>query len=435
MNALLRSPLAKVHETTGYTMGDMTVGDKNADPFRLDTDAWHARGYWVAKLLAEIDPAGTRTIHVRGLHYAAIGRIKPDGCKYCNTDKDHAWMGQSVVAARWLGYIGFSRITDERSEEPEVIRWRPPGEPWPWAYVPGRAAIREVPVFPTDLIARAEISNFAGVQPYHLVIVGEKSSLRDVLIPVANRYQADLYLPNGRISLAHLYKMAENADADGRPMVIVYFSDFDPAGHTMPATLERRLRALKEVEWPDIEYQVHPAALTLDQVIELGLPDSVMKEGDKVTKQRWIAEMGREQVEIDALATLQPGVLTEIAQKVLDPFYDRTLARRVREARDQWQERAQDALDEHIGQDGIEQRQRAEARLAELNTQMEQIANEARELITDAQPDTRGIEWPEINIPAAEIDESSAPEPLGDSDWSFADQTLRLQQRMRFEDH
>lgn len=435
VNWLDRSPLAKAHETSGYTMGDMTVGDKNADPFRLDTQSWHARGNWIGELLAEIDPSGTRTIHVRGLHYAAIGRTKPDGSTYANTDKNHGWMGQSVVAARWLGYVDFTRITDERSDEPEVIEWQPPSAPSPWVDIPGIDVADEIPVLPTDLSPRAMVDAFVGAQPYHLVLVGEKTSLRDVLGELAQRVGADLYLPNGRISLAHIHRMAENADADGRPMVVVYFADFDPAGWTMPATLTRRLQALREVEFPDIEYRVYRAALELDQVIELGLPDSVMKEGDGTTKARWIEQMGREQVEIDALATLQPDVLIEIAQKAIAPFFDPTLALRVQRARQQWQERAQAALDAYIGPDGVERRQQAQERIAELNDQMEQIAEEARELITSTEDDIVGIEWPEIDVPAAEIDELSAPESLGDSEWSFADQTLRLQQTMRFEDH
>ena len=51
-----------------------------------------------------------------------------------------------------------------------------------------------------DLMPSVGITGFAADQPYHLVLVGEKSSLRPVLSGVANRYRADLYLPTGEIS-------------------------------------------------------------------------------------------------------------------------------------------------------------------------------------------------------------------------------------------
>ena len=39
-----------------------------------------------------------------------------------------------------------------------------------------------------------------GRQPYHLVIFGEKSSLADILLPIAVMYDVDLYLPTGEIT-------------------------------------------------------------------------------------------------------------------------------------------------------------------------------------------------------------------------------------------
>ena len=45
-----------------------------------------------------------------------------------------------------------------------------------------------------DITPLAGIEGFTENQPYHVVLVGEKSSLRPVLGAVANRYQADLYL-------------------------------------------------------------------------------------------------------------------------------------------------------------------------------------------------------------------------------------------------
>ena len=61
-----------------------------------------------------------------------------------------------------------------------------------------------------------------------------KSSLEDELLPVAERYRVDLYLPTGNISDVFVHMIAKNADADGRPLVVLYFSDCDPTGYNMP---------------------------------------------------------------------------------------------------------------------------------------------------------------------------------------------------------
>ena len=71
---------------------------------------------------------------------------------------------------------------------------------------------------------------FKGEQPYKLALVGEKSSLEDVLGPIAENHEADLYLPTREISDTLIHQMAKIGAEDGRPMVVLYFSDADPAG-------------------------------------------------------------------------------------------------------------------------------------------------------------------------------------------------------------
>lgn len=70
---------------------------------------------------------------------------------------------------------------------------------------------------PEELLPTVEVANFTGAQPFKLVMVGEKSSLAEVLGPVAASYKADLYLPTGEISDTLIYRMAQIGAADGRP--------------------------------------------------------------------------------------------------------------------------------------------------------------------------------------------------------------------------
>jgi hypothetical protein len=127
-----------------------------------------------------------------------------------------------------------------------------------------------------------------------------------VLLPIARAKQADLYLPSREISDTLLHRMASDAVKDGRPLVVFTLSDCDPAGHQMPVSIARKLQSLRDLLFPKFRFEVVPVALTVDQVRELGLPSTPLKETEK-RADRWREAFGVEQTEIDALATLQPG--------------------------------------------------------------------------------------------------------------------------------
>ena len=126
-------------------------------------------------------------------------------------------------------------------------------------------------------------------------------------------------------------EMAARAAADPRPAVVLYFSDFDPSGWQMPISVSRKLQALRTLRHPDLRIAVHRVALTLDQVRELNLPSTPLKETEK-RADKWRARMGHEQTEIDALAALRPEELTRIALDALKPFFDFTLDERCERA-------------------------------------------------------------------------------------------------------
>jgi hypothetical protein len=170
---------------------------------------------------------GGRKFHNRGLHYLLIGQRKPNGAAYQNTENEWKWLSDRVSkAARWLGYVPFTQVIDERNSE-LVIRVRPP------------AAQEQILVgydsSEMDLDAevfapRAHLEGGAGIQSYRLAIVGEKSSLGSVLGPVAEEFGADLYLPTGEISDTIMHQMASLALAEERPLIVFYFADCDPSG-------------------------------------------------------------------------------------------------------------------------------------------------------------------------------------------------------------
>ena len=81
-------------------------------------------------------------------------------------------------------------------------------------------------------------------------------------------------------------------------------------------------------------------ALTYEQCVEFDLPSIPLKESER-RGSAWKAEFGREQTELDALRSLHPGRLRQIAEKTIRPFYDPDLDEKISAAEDEWQDRAE----------------------------------------------------------------------------------------------
>jgi hypothetical protein len=420
----LRALLEQTAREHDIQLKDLTVLEKHRDPFRLDTPAGHRDGEWLATTAARLGLGG-RKIHLRGLHYMILGQARPDGTPYENTDKAWEWLQKSAgKAARWLGYVPFDQITDQRNAEP-VVRVFSQFQLTPW--VSGGTDI-EVPDA-DEVMPAAHSGWFEGNQLYHLVMIGEKSSLEPVLAPLAEEFSADLYLPTGEISDTLIHRIAETSAQDGRPLVVLYFADCDPAGHQMIVSVSRKLQAMKVLLPKMPDFAAYRAALTPEQVAEYGLPSTPLKETEK-RADRWREAFGIEQTEIDALAALRPDLLRQIARDAVAPFFDATLTRRVDEARSRWLADAQQVVEDTLGEDELDRlREQAEEKLNEIR----RLAGELDEEFTF---DADDYDLPDIEIPAAEPDQDEVrlAAPLIDSRWDFADQTQALIDSKRYAD-
>ena len=426
-NGRLRQVLEDARQELGCSRGNLTVLSNQVDPYRFDTPAGHRDGAWLAEQL-ERAVGAHRRIHWRGLHYAivAAGDIrKPNGEVYRNDDADWTWLvGNAGKAARWLSYIDFERIVDNRNAEP-VIHRKARVAPETWISVGLDISIPDV----DDLEPYAGVTGFEGRQPYALTIFGEKTSLEDVLLPIARRYQADLYLPAGEISDSLLYRMAKDVAADGRPMVVLVLADCDPAGHQMAVSIGRKLQALRDLYFFTLEFEVVPVALTVEQVRELGLPSTPLKETER-RADMWREAHGVEQTEIDALATLRPHILEQIVTDAIARYHDADLAEKVSTAHREWSEAAQWMLEGQIDAQVLDQiREQAGERLAAFQEEISAI-NEKLRMATAGQ-----FELPPIDIPAAEVDEKRARQAsLVSSAWSWAQVTRTLIARKTYGD-
>ena len=241
--------LKAARAASGLSLDDLTVLSQKYDPFRFDTPERHRDAAWFAELFTRLVRPDA-TIHIRGFHYLLVsagGIAKPDGTPYENTEADYTFLGDACKRARWLSYIGFDRIVDQRNPDPIINRAPPPSSApsvsifallglASFAELPSEAEIGNCRPYPS-------LSRFTARHPYAFAFFGEKSSLEPVLAPLAATYGADLYLAAGELSDTLVWKMARDAAADGRPLIVFTFSDFDPAGSQMQACL-RLVRAL-----------------------------------------------------------------------------------------------------------------------------------------------------------------------------------------------
>jgi hypothetical protein len=416
----LRSVLEDACADARCSAGALTVLAVQNDPFRVDTPARHRDGAWLA-MHADRLGLGDRKIHLRGLHYMLVsGEVaKPDGSPYTNTEEDWTWLVMHAAkAARWLGYIPFHQIVDARNADPVVNVREPKSElpPQAWISVGLDISVPEA----VDLEPYVSVDRFRVDQPNRLVFFGEKTSLDEILSPIARDCSADLYLPAGEISDTMLHQMAKVGAEDGRPMVVLCFSDCDPSGWQMPISIGRKLQAFKALLFPDLAFQVRRVALIPEQVRLHGLPSTPLKVTER-RADRWQEAMGVAQTEIDALAALQPALLRRMVRDAIKPFFDSTLAYRCATTRAEWTRACQEAVDEQTDQE------RLDHIADQANEALELVREQLKALQEQIRIDPHDYDLPDRpDLPAPEITIEPAGLPLVDSRWSWSEQSRRL---------
>jgi DNA topoisomerase VI subunit B len=326
--------LAAEAEAEGVKPRDLLVLSPTRDPFN-ETNASRRDAQWFADQVARFKPDGQ--VHLRGMYYrilAAGDVLLPDRSRFVGTAETSQLIEKAGKYARYLGLVAFDRIVDERAAPPEL--YDTDGERADPDTTQAReltvadgatAAMASIPAFPVLLPTLAASEAEKPRQPFRICMVGEKTSLGDVLRPLAQEVGAELLLETGEISEAHAYGIAARAAADGRPLRVLYFGDFDPSGWQMSVSLARKLQAHIVREFPGLDVRVIRVALTFEQVQQFNLPDSPIKPGEDRAP-AWRARWGREQVEIDALAALRPDLLDQIARDAVAPYFDATLTQR-----------------------------------------------------------------------------------------------------------
>jgi hypothetical protein len=220
------------------------------DPFYC-APARQALARWFADEVWPLLDPDADSVHVRRLHYLVVNQpldrrpAKLDGTAFENTVKDWEYLSAASLAARELGLVDSDRFVDRRAGEPTFVYIPDDEESEAEVIVTGDAIERPFPEqvprytpryytfppLPALSVLPPEI-----VEPYAIEVWAEKSTMNDVLVPLARRLNVTVVTGVGELSHTHCNKLVKRVLEHGRKTRILY----SPTS-TQPATACRSL--------------------------------------------------------------------------------------------------------------------------------------------------------------------------------------------------
>jgi hypothetical protein len=285
---------------------------------------------WFADLWQRLDiPHG---VHLRRLHYLLVSTtaiVLPDGKPYENSHECWKRLGSTSADARYLDLVPAEAFVDRRAPEPIV-------------YIPAddsRNALIGVHRDEPSIVGKStgllldyeprpstfpELPNVYFVppklaEPYAIEIWVEKSTVNDILLPLAQARGVTLVTGVGELSITACLAVVRRVRDHRRATRILYISDFDPAGQGMPTSVARKIQYFLDRDGDDLDIKLFPILLTAEQVAEFNLPRIPIKESDR-RRGVFEAKHGEGAVELDALVALHPGTLERLVRQAIDRY-------------------------------------------------------------------------------------------------------------------
>jgi hypothetical protein len=333
--------IKKLAAKLGCPVIDLLVLASKNDPFYAGVPHRLKAATWFAEQWQRFGASGT---HLRRLHYqivsSAVPILKPDRMPYANTKPDWEYLDQASLAARYLGLVPTGDFVDRRSSDAEEYAEAPQPDPDPSALVLGdglfisaQAPVVELPQWiGVGTLPRLTTYGFEARQGFHVEVWVEKSTQDDWLLPLAERMRFNVLSATGQISEIHCRLLIDRITESERPARILYISDFDPAGQSMPVAVARKVQFWVQRFHLDLDIQIIHLALTHEQCVHYRLPRQPIEgKGAAYTTQaqRMAERYGEGATELDALEALHPGELARLVTRAVRRFLDPTLLRRV----------------------------------------------------------------------------------------------------------
>src|SRR5215207_4712970 len=325
------------------------------DPFYCGQPAQLEQAQWFADLHERCGFSNKRT-HLRFLHYVASGEEKnpitgefetakkPDGSDYENTDENWSFIVTASKFARHLGLVDPHLIVDRKTPRPHFFAPREPA-PEPRSYV-REAYLRFPKIDVNDLSAHLD-PTYIGATGYEYTHAHEPSLVEvwveknldsdpdaPVIENLCRELGVNLVTGVGFMTITSMHQLLERRAALGKPLRLLYMSDFDPAGDFMPNSPARHIEfAIRNMN-PVPDIRLMHLALTHRQVKEKGLPPMPIKESDK-RKDGFLEKYGVEgATELNALLSeAHAEDFERMLRRTILSLRDGTLPQRLRQAR------------------------------------------------------------------------------------------------------
>lgn len=338
--------IKRLAKEQGVSVTDLIVLAPKNDPFYRGTKGDVEKAQWFADLWGRF--GYTSGVHLRRVHYQLVSQdpplLRPDGKPYENTERDWDYLGLASLCARYLGLVDPGDFVDRRNPDPIIHAhywdWEDPTPTYRVAEVWGGFDI-EMPEFPSLPGFKVGGYTEGNLQPYHIEVWVEKSTMNDVLIPLCSRYGVNLVTGVGEMSVTAALALVRRVKRADRPCRIFYVSDFDPAGYGMPVSVARKVEFFLQDRGLDLDIRLEPVALTRDQVRAYNLPRTPIKDTE-LRKGAFEDVHGEGAVELDALEALHPGALAGIVREAILGYYDTQIERKAREQREALEEALED---------------------------------------------------------------------------------------------
>lgn len=295
------------------------------------------------------DMHGT-ALTLRGLFYVLVSRGDIP-----NTKTAYKHLSNVLAKARYAGRFPWHLIKDATRRK---------------IFMESTTSYPTAPLSPEDLkrILEDYINSYTNVtvnpwkdQPYRVIVVVEKEALADAIEKFTREvfpfgvYQ--IRVIKGYDSATDIHELAETLELIPRNQkaVILQLGDYDPSGEDIVRDLRERLEMLSKRDDTIFE----KVAVTLDQILELGLPCKP-ETAEEIAKMRrdpryksYVAKLqeiarGDERVaklietygspeirvELDALVALHPDKFKEILKKSIEKYFDMQTYEQVTKAKE-----------------------------------------------------------------------------------------------------
>jgi hypothetical protein len=256
------------------------------------------------------------------------------------------------------------------------------------------------------------------IQRYHLEVWCEKTTMNDVLVPLCERYGANLVTGAGELSTTAISKLLSRCQRD-HPLRIFYVSDFDPAGQCMPVSAARKIEFFIRTSRRDLDVRLFPVALTAEQCAEYELPRIPIKESER-RKEGFEAIHGTGATELDALEAIHPGSLAEIVGNAMQVYYDDSLKEAISEAESELATAVQ-RINESVYERHREELDSVKEQYGTIRKALSALQKDSAKLFASITDELNNEDFPPVGLPEAALVEDD-PWAVYDSRRSYTEQ-------------